>query len=144
MIVCVRTCWKQIGHWFRATHLSCGFDSFPDAEVAEHPGQQQAESYVPVRSERHVPCLSDNPIPREDIEADRQVDWQAGRQTDRPILMYMCLHIDTNMHTYTHSFIHFMYVKCMSMRVQHMHTQYKHTHLRGYILCFTNIYNVNI
>ena len=96
MIVCYTNmlnadCSSLFRRWFRGTHLSCGFDSFPDAEVAEYPGQQQAESDVPVRSERHVPCLSDDPIPGEDREADRQVDWQADRQAGTSSCTCACI-----------------------------------------------------
>lgn len=44
---------EGVGGW---TRLSCAADSFPDAKIAEQPGDQEAQGQIPVDvDQRHVP-----------------------------------------------------------------------------------------
>lgn len=55
------------------THLSCGFGSLPDAEVADDPGDEQTQGQVPVQR-THVVNAGGNPEHSSPAETPEHTD----------------------------------------------------------------------
>lgn len=66
------------------THLSCGFGSLPDAEVAHDPGDEQTQGQVPVQG-THVVDAGGNPEHSPPAETPEHTDVSASppRRSER-------------------------------------------------------------